>query len=106
MGQGGVGRCTQNVQTAWPCLGSALETPWLAPGEPFLSSYAQIGWKTVLSPYMAPISGREGFLPGCKPRAVTIAGSLMGGCGLSHRNVENGCKVTCVKFGGLQENLT
>ena len=32
--------------------------------------------------------------------AVTIASSLMGGCGLSHERVEDGCKSTCVEFGG------
>ena len=26
------------VQTVWPCLGSALERPWLALGGPLLSS--------------------------------------------------------------------
>jgi len=24
----------------------------------------------------------------------------MGGCGLSHEHVEDGCKSTCVEFGG------
>ena len=28
------------VQTAWPSLGSTLETPWLAVSGPLLSSYA------------------------------------------------------------------
>ena len=36
----------------------------------------------------------------CWLRAVTIASSLMGGCGLSHKHVEDGYKSTCVKFGG------
>jgi len=31
---------------------------------------------------------------------MTIASSLMGGCGLGHEHVEDGCKSTCVKFGG------
>jgi len=30
-------------QTAWPCLGLALERPWLALGGLFLSCYAQLG---------------------------------------------------------------
>jgi len=35
--------CTRRVQTAWPSLGSALKTPWLALSGPLLSSYAQTG---------------------------------------------------------------
>ena len=35
-GQGEVGGCTRRVQTAWPHLGSALNSPWLEPGRPFL----------------------------------------------------------------------
>jgi len=31
---------------------------------------------------------------------MTIASSLMGGCGLSHECVEDGCESTCVEFGG------
>ena len=31
-GQGEVGGCTQRVQTAWPCLGSAVERSWSALG--------------------------------------------------------------------------
>ena len=31
--------------------------------------------------------------------AVTIASSLMGGCGLSHECVEDGCKSTCWGYG-------
>jgi len=58
--------------------------------------------KAVLSP---PISGREALFPiytnGCRPRAMTIASSLMGGCGLSQEYVEDGCMSTCVKFGGF-----
>jgi len=30
----------------------------------------------------------------------------MGGCGLNHRRVEDGCKSTCVKFGDLKPNRT
>jgi len=32
--------------------------------------------------------------------AMTIASSLMGGCGLSHERVEDGYKSTCMKFRG------
>jgi len=41
--KGGTGRCTQRVQTAWLCLDSALERPWLALDGPFISSYAWMG---------------------------------------------------------------
>ena len=34
-GQGEVGGCTRRVQTAWPCLGSAVERSWSALGGPF-----------------------------------------------------------------------
>ena len=54
--------------------------------------------KTVLSPCTMPISGEEALFPvwasGCRLREVTIASSLMGGCGLSHKGVEDGCKGT------------
>jgi len=62
--------------------------------------------KTVLLPCTAPISNGEAFIPvcswasGCWLSAVTIASSLMGGCGLSHEYVEDGCKSTCVEFEG------
>ena len=32
VGQGEVGGCTRRVQTAWPCLGSAVERSWSALG--------------------------------------------------------------------------
>ena len=58
--------------------------------------------KTFLSHCMVPISTWEAFSPvqasGCWLSTVTIASSLMGGCGLSHEHVEYGCKSTCVKF--------
>jgi len=60
--------------------------------------------KTVLLPYMVPISSREAFIPvwvsSFQLSAMTIASSLIGGCGLSHQHVEDGCKSTCVEFGG------
>jgi len=85
------------------CLWALLwKTPWLALSGPLLSSYALR--KTVLSPCMAPISGGEAVIPVwasvCQPSAMTIGSSLMGRCGLSHEHVEDGCKNTCVKFGG------
>jgi len=36
VGQGEVGGCTQMVQTAWLCLGSAMKCPWLEPSRQFL----------------------------------------------------------------------
>ena len=42
-GIGGGDGYTQRVQTAWPSVGSALETPWLALSGLLLSSYAQTG---------------------------------------------------------------
>ena len=36
VGQLEVGECTRRVQTAWPCLGSAVERSWSALGGPFL----------------------------------------------------------------------
>ena len=60
--------------------------------------------ETVLSPCRAPISSKEAFIPvwesGCQLSAMIIASTLMGGCGLSHERVEDGCKSTCVEFGG------
>ena len=62
------------------------------------------GLRNVLLPCTAPISDGEAFIPvwasGCRLSAVTIASSLMGGCGLSHEHVEDGCKSTCVEFWG------
>ena len=91
-----MGGCTRRVQTAWLSLGSALEMPWLALGGPLL--YEQVE-KAVLLPCTAPISVREDFFPvwvsSCQLSAMTIASSIMGGCGLSHEHVEDGCKSTC-----------
>jgi len=36
----------------------------------------------------------------------TIVSFLMGGCGLKHKRVEDGCKSTSVKFGGLKPDRT
>jgi len=64
--------------------------------------------KTVLLPCTAPISDGEAFIPvwasGCRLSAVTIASSLMDGCGLSHERVEDGCKSTWWSLGA--ENPT
>ena len=99
-----MGGYTRRVQRAWPSLGSALGTPWLALGWPLLSSYARTVEKTVLLPCTVPISGGEAFIPvwtsSCWLSAVTIASSLMGGCGLGHEHVEDDCKSSCVKFLG------
>jgi len=84
--------------------GFSLETPWLSLGGPLLSSYARWVEKTVLSPCTVPISGREAFFPvwasSFRLSAITSASLLMGGCGLSHKRVEDGCKSTCVEFRG------
>ena len=66
--------------------------------------------KTVLLPCTVPISGGEAFIPfwvsGCQLSTMTIASSSMDGCGLSHERVEDGCKSTCMKFGGWKPNKT
>ena len=101
---GEVDGCTRRMQTAWPSLGSTLKVPWLALSGPLLSSMHKQVEKTVLLSCMVPISDGEAFIPvwarGCQLSAVTIASSLMSGCGLSHERVEDGCKSTCVEFGG------
>ena len=52
----------------------------------------------VLSPCTVPISGGEAFIPvwasGCQLSAMTVASLVMGGCGLSHKRVGDGCKST------------
>ena len=110
VGRGEVGWCTWRVQTAWLSLGSALETHWLALSGPLLSSYARTGWvNSPLALYgghfqhgsLYPSVGE--WLP---LSAMTIASSLMGRCGLSHECVEDGCKSTCVEFGGWKPNRT
>ena len=97
-GQGEVGECTWRVQTAWLSLGSALKMPWLALTGPLLSSYTQTGWENSPLALHGAHSDGEAFIPvwasGCRLSTVTIASSLMGGCGLSHERVEDGCKRT------------
>ena len=50
-----------------------------------------------------PFPAGKSFFPvwvsGCWLSVVTIARSLMGGCGLSHEHVEDGYKSTCMKVG-------
>ena len=103
-GIGGGGLLHLRVQTAWLSLGSILEMPWLALSGPCCPPMHEQVEKTVLLPYKVPISSREAIIPvwasGCRLSAVSIASSLMDGCGLSHERVEDGCKSTCVKFGG------
>jgi len=50
VGQEEVGGCTQRMQTVCPCLGMAVERPWLALGRPFLSSLAQMGFENRPAP--------------------------------------------------------
>ena len=92
--------CTRRVQTAWLSLGFGNTLV----GSEWATAVLLCVEKTVLSPCTAPISGGEAFIPVwasvCQPSAVTIASLLMGGCGLSRERVEDGCKNTCVKFGG------
>ena len=61
------------------------------------------GLRKLLLPYTVPISDREAFFlvlaSSCRLSAVTIASLLMGGCGLSHECVEDGCKSTCEVWG-------
>ena len=103
-GIGEVGGCTKGCRQhghlwalLWKCLG------WLWVGHCSPPMHEQVE-KTVLSPCTVPISGGEAFIPvwasGCQLIAVTIASTLMSECGLSHKHVEDGCKSTCVEFGG------
>jgi len=78
-----------------------------------LSSYARTAWENSPLTLHGTHFRRGSFFPvwlsGCRLRAVTIASSLMGGCGLSHKCVEDGCKSTCqscVKFGHWKPHKT
>jgi len=87
------------VQTAW--LGSVIKAPWLALGEPFLSSYIYTyGPRKQSSHHVGPpllavkVDG---------PRAMNISSLLLGGCGLGHKHVEDACKgICCVKLGSTK----
>jgi len=60
--------------------------------------------KTVLLPCTALISGGEAFIPvwasDCQLSTMTIASSLLGGCGLSLESVDDGCKRALWSLGG------
>ena len=98
------------VQTAWPSLGTALETPWLALGGPLLSSYAWMGWENSPLTFHGAHFWQGSLFPiwtsCCRPRAGDYCKLLMGGCSLSHKRVEDSCKSTCVKFGGWKPDRT
>ena len=69
-------------------------------------------WENSLLALLArrPFPAGKLFFPvwtnSCRPRAVSIASLLMGECGLSHERVEDGCRSTCVKFGGWKSDRT
>ena len=102
----------QRVQTAWPSLRSALKMPWLVLSRPLLSSYAQMGWENSPLALHGAHFRRGSIYLSLGERlpaplsAVTIACLLMGGCGLSHECVEDGCKSTCVEFGVWKPDRT
>ena len=103
-GVGEVGGCRRHGRL-WDLLWKRLG--WLSVSHCCPPMHKRVK-KTVLVPCMAPIFGGEAFIPVwvsvCRLSAVTIASSLMGGCGLSHKHVEDGCKSTCVEFGGWKSN--
>ena len=81
-GTGGMGGCTQRLQTEWPSLGSALGVPWLVLSGPLLSSYARTGWENSLHPVRCPLPVGKPFSQSGWAVAswvMTIASSLMGG---------------------------
>ena len=85
----------------WVQLQKHLGWLWVGHFCPTMHKRAE---KTVLSPCTAPILCKEAFFPvwmsGCWTGVMTIARSLIGGCGLSHECLEDGCKSTYVKFSG------
>ena len=62
-GTGGMGECTQRLQTEWLSLCSALGVPWLALSGPLLSSYARMGWENSPLILHGAISGGDAFFP-------------------------------------------
>ena len=80
-----MGGCTRRVQTAWPCLGSALNSPWLEPGRPNLRFVSINGprkqWSHLAEPrlpvFKADFSARASYH---RP-SILIAYTLMSGCG-------------------------
>ena len=91
----------------WAQLWIPIGWHWVGRFCPLVYKWSE---KIVHSPCWVPIPGSEAFFPvwmsGCFPRAMTIASSLMGGCGLGHKCIEDGCKGTCVKFGGWKSDRT
>ena len=84
-------------------------------GLSFRNTLVGSGWVTVILLCMNRLGkqsshfARHPFLVGktfsvwvsvCQLKTVTIATSLMCGCGLGHERVEDDCKSICVKFGG------
>ena len=68
MSLGAWGWGIRRVQTAWLLLGLAVESPWLALGRLFLSSFAWMGLESgLLAKYnRASISGSEAHFSLCK----------------------------------------
>ena len=93
-GQGEVGGCTRGVQTAWLALGGPLLSVLLSMNRLEKQSYHLARCQFLAGKLFFPV-----LASGCWPRAVTIASLLMGGCGLGHKHVEDGCKSNCVKLG-------
>ena len=101
-GQGEVGGCTRRVQTAWPCLGSALNSPWLEPSRPFLGCISINGprkqWSHLAEPripvFKADFSARASY----RRPSILIAYKLTSGCGQNHEWGKHGCVQFCVKF--------
>jgi len=96
-----VGGCTWRVQTAWSSLGSALETPWLALGRSLLSVLLYMNGLRKQSCHLAqrPFLVGKLFFPvwvsSYWQSGMTTMGSLVGGCALSQKCVEDCCKSTC-----------
>ena len=74
-----MGGCSRRVQTAWPCLGSAVERSWSALGGPSGSESSRLhGF--VGPPFPAYIA-RFSATAGCHFSGGLIASPLIGGCG-------------------------
>ena len=85
MGQGEVGGCTRRVQTAWPCLGSLVERPWLALGRAISVLFGINRLRNKPSHLVGPpflvFMAHFSAMPGWHfPRAL-IGSWLIGGCG-------------------------
>ena len=77
----------------------------------FRNTLVGSGWATAVGlrkqsshlvwcPFLAGKLFRPVWVSGCQLSAVTIASSLISGCGLSHEHSEDSCKSTCMRFGG------